>query len=531
MRTFLLILLLQFLLTTVNTQEYLSLIQEGGQWSQRHITDPWNTPEVYITEHFRIGKDTLIDSVRWHEIYFLSAPDFSWKHSGLQFGGYIREENQKVYYQGDLRDRSNFPMYDFSAEVGDTVWQGTDDTGSLFSLYVYKIDTVVYDDDIPRKRLHLTYYDHNSQYDYGEVAVWVEGLGDPVHGLLERHFMWDWNGRYGDRLLCYRVNDRLVFKSPDFPTCYEQNTLGLDTSISYLSLLEPLAEWTVTHTRNYWVGPGQYDYEKNIWTEHYRLGIDTVVDEQFWTNIYYSRDTFFNWNDPDLAWAGMVREEDRKVYYRGPIATFPGDLAYDFNMIKGDTLWHTLDYQNRPISLVVTEVDTAFLYDGLPRKRWHFRYYYHESEIFWDVDNLVWIEGLGDVVHGLVPRVDYQPESRLGNDRLLCFNIDGALIYGPFTGECFQESILVDTQEPVPAVVKVYPNPVLDDFYLETGIGATIDELMIFDAFGKMIHREIQPQGIGRYAIAAADWPAGLYFLFLRNGKSVTTIKLVKIGF
>lgn len=94
-------------------------------------------------------------------------------------GGGIAQSNGKVYRIVDGNTNEYHLLYDFNLEVGDSIknYYFFED----LTLEVIKIDTIQYQDNLNRKKLHLVTKGYE-MYPEAEI-IWVEGLGAEVFPL------------------------------------------------------------------------------------------------------------------------------------------------------------------------------------------------------------------------------------------------------------------------------------------------------------------------------------------------------------
>lgn len=211
----------------------------------------------------------------------------------------------------------------------------------------------------------------------------------------------------------------------------------------YLPMLRSDAEWRVAHSERVPVG----EYTTNIfYTEFYRLGADSVMDGQIWKSVYFVADSTFSWDHVELQFAGLIRESEGKVYYRGDHFRYIADdeIMYDFSLEEGDVFWETTDDVGAPVELFVHAVDTIYLADSIPRRTLRFRYYYPYSDFTSGHDIHVWVEGLGDLIYGLIDQrvvAGLDTNNPRTTDRLICYSAQDTLIYQSAEFEdCYYES-------------------------------------------------------------------------------------------
>jgi hypothetical protein len=130
--------------------------------------------------HFKyfIDGDTLIDSNLYFKIY-RSGYSYEWYNGSMsdfyyydhQFGGVLREQNNS-WYSYDLYYGYEILLYDFNAEVGDSVWGIW---GGMAT--ISEIDTITIDGE-PKRRFHL------NGAGWGSGEYMIEDIGATT-GLLE----------------------------------------------------------------------------------------------------------------------------------------------------------------------------------------------------------------------------------------------------------------------------------------------------------------------------------------------------------
>lgn len=115
------------------------------------------------TYWFDETKDT-IDGIPLYELIY----NTSINSNPIKTQSYFKEKNGKVskYYD----DGSEELIYNFNVKIGDTLVRFP--SRPLFNLIVTKIDTVVFEDAKPRKRIHLLCEGENNNFYY-----WIEGMG------------------------------------------------------------------------------------------------------------------------------------------------------------------------------------------------------------------------------------------------------------------------------------------------------------------------------------------------------------------
>lgn len=217
---------------------------------------------------------------------------------------------------------------------------------------------------------------------------------------------------------------------------------------------------------------------------------DTVFNDTVYHKIYnLRRDVFCS--DSILSgpeYRAALREDtvNQKIYVRRD-ASYPEALIYDYTLQVGDTLpmemnWYTYPY----IGLYVTAIDTITTFDGVQRRIWYLDF--DEPFVGWPQI----IEGIG-LTSGL--STGYIKPYWEGWNELLCFSIDGEVIWRNFRDTCY---VVTDTCTMVginetgssKASIKFYPNPVNTSttVYFELKqIQTTDNYLLMFDLYGNKV--------------------------------------------
>ena len=205
------ILLVSLILITSLTAISQGIVSEDNQWNV--LVNEYISGDI-DTEILNIEGDTVINGHVYKMIwgtYYASSQQF--------FGGYLREDLNKVYYIPDEGNEGT--LYDFNLEVGDTcsiitIFYHDQE----FNVYITDIDTVEYF-GIQRKRWSLI-------DDYGNEDHWIAGIGSsygPIHTMMQRgnppYLSWD--------LLCFHHNDTLLFIKEGFSECYISH-VGIEES-------------------------------------------------------------------------------------------------------------------------------------------------------------------------------------------------------------------------------------------------------------------------------------------------------------
>ena len=94
----------------------------------------------------------------------------------------------------------------------------------------------------------------------------------------------------------------------------------------------------------------------------------------------------------------------------------------------------------------------------------------------------------------------------------------------PITGQTV--IVGVEENEQLDGQLKLYPNPIQDQLYIETKVNQEL-ELKLFDVAGKRIDLEFL-KGNGGYILPSSEISSGLYFLQINNEKEQVIRKVIK---
>ena len=184
---------------TLRAQEYVPIIQDGNEWNTLLvITDNW--PNYTYTNFVDwCSGDTIIEDVRYTKIMGTANGD------DPRLFSLLREEEGKVWYR-DLNHQTDILLYDFTANVGDTLFESYLVVDSISIEHIGGVD---------RKK-----YWFGLEYEFtGEpyaLETWIEGIGSDL-GLLSSGSYY-YCGSYS-RALCFHQNGELVWYNPEYGSC------------------------------------------------------------------------------------------------------------------------------------------------------------------------------------------------------------------------------------------------------------------------------------------------------------------------
>jgi hypothetical protein len=182
----------------VNSQTYYPLVDTNKVWS--NLIQATSPPMTSETNFIKFSGDTIIGLNSYKNVF---QSDDS-QHAIWTLIGFIREDiTHKVYYY-KIQDTAERILYDFGANIGDTIHVGGE---YGIDLVISSIDSV-YIFDRYRKRL------------WAWDEPWIVGIGS-ICGVMESGTFYQVGGI--NRLLCFYENDTLKFLNPDFNSCYISN--------------------------------------------------------------------------------------------------------------------------------------------------------------------------------------------------------------------------------------------------------------------------------------------------------------------
>lgn len=187
----------------VYAQEYVPIIQEGNVWNTLDVTvGMYNT---YYNNVNWFSGDTIIDDVRYAKLMGITDGDAPHLFSLL------REDDGKVWER--LNNQREILLYDFTANVGDTLWCGL--WADEYHYNIVDSISIEHIGGVDRKMLWFG-------LEYGwfgiitAAEIWIEGIGSDL-GLLYSGSASICGAYY--RTLCFHQNDELIWQNPNYDDC------------------------------------------------------------------------------------------------------------------------------------------------------------------------------------------------------------------------------------------------------------------------------------------------------------------------
>jgi len=221
----------------------------------------------------------------------------------------------------------------------------------------------------------------------------------------------------------------------------------------------------------------------------YFLCGDTTVNQISYKKLCLEKGSLTN---PVRELAGFIREQDKKVFYKGAdFLGFPREdewLLYDFNVQKGDTVWHT----NSGYEYTVIEKIDSIAIDGQLRRRYKVdtrqNYYFQDEEY--------WVEGIGSVKNGLLAHITAIPTCCYHFLEFVCYRENGAVKYlSPSFDDCVPSFLFSSTDGGLKLPeISIYPNPATGQVIVGDVPSGDNFHISILNSAGQIIlKKQLQP--------------------------------------
>ena len=187
--------------------EYSPYVEEGKVWVDYDYMERYSQVGISGT--------TTIDHKEYHNLYIESFSLWGGNLSSKtdsKLHGYIREEDKKVYIR-ELNSTTEYLIYDFDVQVGDTInWETLTDNDNAIVIDSIKIDTYYGKE---RKLYYVTCIEKGPEGEEWRTGsdVWIEGVGSleyPIMSVLDDRFRWGAAGMQYFKY-CYNYNTQEIF--------------------------------------------------------------------------------------------------------------------------------------------------------------------------------------------------------------------------------------------------------------------------------------------------------------------------------
>jgi len=203
----------------------------------------------------------------------------------------------------------------------------------------------------------------------------------------------------------------------------------------------------------------------------------TTIDSIQYSNLYKGGDAF-NIQSQNTEFFGLIREENKKVFFYPDSAFSDTTLMYDFGLPIGGIIDNDTEFGFHGEFL--DSIDSLQLLNGEFRKR----YWYNNGA---DV-----IEGIGAIEGGILTpgmHLHYISQVRCFtsyNELLYSSQINGS--YYENKDQCLDLSIVIDVEEIQEKQFSIYPNPFNQSFHLKLREQLGQAMIKIFDMHGKEVY-------------------------------------------
>jgi hypothetical protein len=248
-----------------------------------------------------------------------------------------------------------------------------------------------------------------------------------------------------------------------------------------------------------------------------------------WTSVYYSVGDTISVNDTVyhkllesdssgryLGFRYLIRKDSTKpAIFRRRGTHGKDQLMFDMAFELGDTLFQS-GYVGDPVA-VVTLVDTITI-SGIKRKKIDLSAVHSGSSIYAES----WIDGIGSTkgpsgyLYGVVDwgRV------------LMCYHKADTLQYIDTAYNTCYWVLGIESEPLLEDLIKVYPNPFLNSFYLEFyDYSNKTLSLRVYDLLGAI---RFEADQFYQQTINTEKWPSGVYFLEIEQGSERVLKQLIK---
>jgi hypothetical protein len=207
---------------------------------------------------YGLSGDTLIEDKSYNKLYLLYDTDLNIDSRDKYVGGF-RQEDKKVWFRPSrdffylLYNDSPYPeetiLYDFSKNVGDTIWHNSIIFGSHWAMKDSTAASIITSIDMDEQN-HKIY--HVELYEFYDGALsrislrresWIEGIGGIYHGLFWFLSMRPTCICPDYRLVCFKQGNEIKYtNNPDCNSCFECSVPGVDISEKNIISLEIVYE-------------------------------------------------------------------------------------------------------------------------------------------------------------------------------------------------------------------------------------------------------------------------------------------------
>jgi len=189
---------------TTYGQDYFPLIEENKTWNVLSVALIPLFDTSFSTITYKFSGDTIINSDSYKKLYL----SFQENPEDWSLWGFMREDADKRVWLRMDSEEDEFLMYDYSIDVGDSVFVGIYEP-------VYLLLDSISEITINQTERKKYWFSCNMMPEYRET--WIEGIGSNK-GICWSGSAFVVGGWY--RLLCMSENGELMYMNPNYESCY-----------------------------------------------------------------------------------------------------------------------------------------------------------------------------------------------------------------------------------------------------------------------------------------------------------------------
>jgi len=199
------------------SQSYIPMFVEGNQWNVMYYDEsfgPDHPHDTWETIKYSVGDKVSKDGTNYIEII-------------NDNGSHLYREDtaeRKIYLRHETGDESwDELLYDFSMKMGDTLnYYRNQKDGEIH--YTVRVDSIV---NFELGNGFKTRKFYNScklgwEDEFRDCGNWIEGMGT-FYGIYPVQKIGITGNHITKTLLCFKKNDELIYKNPDYKTCDENS--------------------------------------------------------------------------------------------------------------------------------------------------------------------------------------------------------------------------------------------------------------------------------------------------------------------
>jgi hypothetical protein len=226
---------------------------------------------------------------------------------------------------------------------------------------------------------------------------------------------------------------------------------------------------------------------------------------------------------PVIEAVGGIREFDKKIFYAGKnylgMSNNSEWLLYDFNKQIGDSF---IRDEFGYLITKILDIDSIKIGEEY-RKRYKVdnNWFYHNPDYI--------IEGIGNVLDGLLGHITFIPTCGIHYWELMCFYNNGQLLYqNPSFNDCYPARLIVSVKnKPELQELKIYPNPFSNEFHVDYIPTDQIYTIKMYDVIGRLVFQQNLTTNNNRIFF---QFNNGLYSILIigKNGEIYKSSKIIK---